>query len=127
MKVEDAHAKAIQILAEERRYPTVEYSRIPTPPIRSDAPLHELTQLLGDVSADNALASNRRQKPRTVLRGRHHFQFQSKNYNLLVTLLGRIDDADRSAFLKVVASRINDFPASTKNKLALFPSWNSQT
>lgn len=127
MRVEDAQAKAIQIFAEERRYPTVEYSRIPSPTSRSSNPLQELTQALKDVTADTALSTNRSQEPRTVFRGPHQFQFHSRNYNLLVTLLGRVEDADRSAFLKAIAHCINAFPASARNKAASFPSWNQQT
>lgn len=127
MKVEDANAKALQIFAEERRYPTIKYSPIPSPTRDSSGPTDRLLQSLDKVNAKAALTENRNENPRTVLQGSHRFQFSSNNYNLLVTLLGRVAETDRSAFLKTVAKRIGDFPASARNSAASFPSWNSQT
>jgi hypothetical protein len=124
MELEDAIAKALQILGEERRYPTVRYSPIPSQsPTSSSSPADELLQF--KITAE--LMANRRENPRPIVQGEHQYQFHSQNYNLLVTLLGRVEEADRSAFLRAVADRIKVFPASGRNKAASFPSWSSQT
>jgi hypothetical protein len=127
MNVEDANAKAPQIFAEEHHYPTVGYKPTPGPTIDSIDAAQELVQAMESLDAKAALTANRSESPRTVPQGTHRFQFHSHNYNLPVTLLGRVEDADRSAFLKAVAGRIKDFPASVRNKAASFPSWNLQT
>jgi hypothetical protein len=127
MKVEDASAKALQIFAEERRYQTVKYSLIPGPTIGPVDATQKLLQAVESLDARNALTANRSENPRTILQGPHRFQFNSTNYNLLVTLLGRVEETDRSAFLKTIADRIRVFPASLRNKAASYPSWNLQT
>src|SRR5258708_1057011 len=78
-------------------------------------------------NARSALTENRSENPRTILQGPHRFQFNSTNYNLLVTLLGRAEETDRPAFLKTIADQIKLFPASLRNKAASYPSWDSQT
>jgi hypothetical protein len=127
MKIEDANAKALQIFAEERRYQTVQYSPIPGPVIGLVDATQKLVQAMERLDAKNSLLENRYENPRTILRGPHRFQFNSTNYNLLVTLLGRVEETDRSAFLKTIADQIKLFPASLRNKAASYPSWDSQT
>jgi hypothetical protein len=131
MKIRDATAKAFQILDEERRYPTVQYSPIPVasaPKLDpAAAAISELRQIMKETRAENALSKNRSELPRTVLVGSHRFEFRSQNYNLLVTLFGRVDETDRSAFLKAITKRLGIFPACLKNAAAPLPSWNSHT
>ena len=127
MKVEDANAKALQIFAEERRYQTVKYSPIPGPTLGPDDGTQKIFQAMERMNANSALTENRYGNPRTILQGPHRFQFNSTNYNLLVTLLGRVEETDRSAFLKTIADQIKLFPASLRSKTASHPSWNSQT
>lgn len=73
------------------------------------------------------LDTNRKQDPRTMLQGEYRYQLHSNNYNLLVMLLGRVDEADRSSFLEMVADCINVFPACLKNQSVSYPSWNSHS
>jgi hypothetical protein len=126
MKVEDANAKALQIFAEERRYQTVKYSPISGPTIGPVDATQKLVQAMERLDASSALTENRNGNPRTILQGPHRFQFNSTNYNLLVTLLGRVEETDRSAFLKTIADQIKLFPASLRNKAPSHPSWDSQ-
>jgi hypothetical protein len=127
MKVVDANAKALQIFAEERHYPTIGYKPIQSRTIGSVDATQKLVLALESLDAKGTLAANRSENPRTVLKGEHVFQFHSHNYNLLVTLLGRVEETDRSAFLKTIADQIKVFPASLKNMVASYPSWNFQS
>ncbi len=79
------------------------------------------------LKAESALAENRAEDPRTILQGAHRFQLLSRNYNLLVALLSRIEEGERPAFLQKVADRLRFFPGSMRNRAAGFPSWSSQT
>jgi hypothetical protein len=127
MKIEDANAKALQIFAEERRYQTVKYSPIPGPTIGPVDATQKLLHSMERLAASSALTENRNGNPRTILQGPYRYQFSSTNYNLLVTLLGRVEETDRPAFLKTIADQIKLFPASLRNKAASHPSWDSQT
>jgi hypothetical protein len=119
MKLEDVKGSALQILAEERRYPTVQY--LPADTSRAAPTAAE------KFASVALLALNRSEEPRTILSDVLQFQFQSRNYDLLVKLLSRVDDVERQAFLDWIAERIKIFPASLKNKNAGYPSWNSQS
>jgi hypothetical protein len=125
MKLSEATANLIQILDEERRYPSVEYVPIPAP--NDDLPGLELRQRLAAADAKSALVENRSENPRTILKGEQLYQFHSQNYNLLVTLFGRVEEADRTAFLEALAGRLKLFPAVVHNAAASFPSYGPQT
>jgi hypothetical protein len=126
MKLADAKVKALQIWGEERLYPTVQYLPVNSSPA-SPSSIEGSLQSIKDLTARTVLDTNRMKNPRTMLQGKYRYQLHSNNYNLLVMLLGRVDEADRSSFLEVVADRINVFPACLKNQLASFPSWNSHS
>jgi hypothetical protein len=117
MKVEDANSRALQIFAEESHYPTVGYKPIPSPTTGPVDVTERLVQALKIQEAHDALTANRSESPRTVLQGAHRFQVHSQNYNLLVTLLGRVEDMDRSAFLQTAADRIKVFPTSVLSRV----------
>jgi len=123
MKLEDAKRDALQILNEERHYPTVRYKAVDT----SGAGAPALAAELLKTAATAALPEYRREEPRTVVEGVFQYQFHSLNYDLLAKLFSRIDDAERQAFLDWMAGRIGVFPGSLRNDRAGYPSWNSQT
>jgi hypothetical protein len=127
MKIDDAKAKGVQIFEEERRYPTVGYSPIPRPPKTPANDATEIRQLLSYERAKSLLIQNRTEARRQVLNGEDRFQFESRNYNLLVALLGRTDEPDRAEFLRSIANRVDLFPASAANNTYHFLSRDNQT
>ncbi|MBZ5701326.1 MAG: hypothetical protein LAN84_05715 [Acidobacteriia bacterium] len=127
MELNLAIHSATQILEEERRYPTVAYKVVKEPSSDKPHPLERIADSVDSLAAFQELRDNRGQNPRTVLKGDYRYQFQSSNYKLLVRLLGRIADTDRTPFLEAIATRMNDFPGCQKNERAFYPSWNKCT
>lgn len=94
MQIQEAVAKAEQILDEERLYPTVRYT--------TDAPV--LNAAAGIAQA----FSERGKHPRTVQPYPEKFIFRSTNFDLMCALLDQVQEADRNSVLKAVISRISN-------------------
>jgi hypothetical protein len=127
MKVDDAKTSAVQIFEEERRYPTVAYSPIPRLPKAQADDVATLRELIAHQRAENLLAENRAQVPHILFNGEDRFQFEARNYNLLVALFGRVDGSDRAEFLNSVAKRIDSFPGCAKSSTYNYLSYGGQT
>jgi hypothetical protein len=125
MNLQEVTVQLFQILDEERRYPTVQY--VPVVSLLEDLPHLGLRQQMIGTTAQNALDANRSERPRTILRGGHRFEFRSQNYNLVVILLGRTEEQDRTKFLSAIAQRINHFPAVINTNPALAATLGFQT
>jgi hypothetical protein len=106
MQLQDAAAKATQVLEEERRYPTVGYKN------RLDGYSETSSALMG-VASSIVLQQSRTQRPRLV-EDPTMYQFRSINYDLLVALLQRVSAQDRGAFLNAILLRIVLAPGCIK-------------
>ena len=93
MRIQEAIAKADQILDEERMSPTVRYM--------TDAPV------LNPAAPIARAFSERGSHPRTVQSNPDSFLFRSTNYDLLCALLGQVREEDRLELLAACLSRIS--------------------
>ena len=125
MKLEQALAKAGQILDEERAAPTVSYER----DVKSSAPkasveLAPLLESLAAWSGSQTLANIRSQRPRPVQENSRLWLFRSVNYNLLQALHSQIAFDSRPDFFKGMLLRRATNACGRLSRQTYHPNWN---
>src|ERR1035441_4770062 len=98
MNLQEAVAKAGQILDEERIFPTVHYEMVAPGPAGDFVALYSVATAL----------SERGRHPRTVQEHAEHFIFKSTNFDLLCALLDQVPEQDRAAFFAASLSRTSN-------------------
>jgi hypothetical protein len=119
----EAIRRANQVLVEERRSPTVKYSRR----LKDRKPEDSFGQTLDLITVfkePEMLQVIRARRPRQVVEDPNQWAFESINYNLLCALLSQLAVDLRPAFLTTIIGRLATPPGCEKSQKNVQPSWN---
>ena len=125
MELEEAIAKASQILDEERACPTVNYEWNRRAIKECSDQFGAALQLCEILTGPQALLSIRSQRPRPVQEDPHLWTFKSTNYDLLCALLAQVAKDFRPALLNRVLLRMSSPACAPARQRSVRPRWNS--
>lgn len=124
MDIEQANKAAIQILDEERLYPTLKYEPKLEAAIDSAAFVPNGLIALANSLTLVRLPNLREERPRKLQEKPQGFKFESRNHDMLRALYSQLSTVDRTAFLLTLKRRLISGVGCTRSDSLVFPRWN---